>query len=462
MITKQEIEEKADEFAIHVSNVERDYVFGWLLKLIYENAYLSDLLILKGGNGLRKAFFPETRFSKDLDFSTQAELNLPQVRTEINNVCRQGREICGVKFETDRNTLEEDRKIDDKKKVYKGKVYFKDFYGNEDNITISIRLDITEFDRLYLDPVTRDLIHPYSDSANCVATVRCIALEELMANKLKCLIQRRHSHDLYDFIYAMFFEPPREVRRDLVVSTFLKKTIFERSPGAAKEILLGIPLAFFRGVWTKYIVCPVRSRLDFDAVERGFLETIEQLFAPFGVGQMTAAFVPAPFRNPILEAGAERKLLRITYDDIVREVEPYSLAYKRRQDGKAYEYFYAYDRTGGDSGPGIKAFLPFRIQDVKKTETDFEPQFEVELSKAGEPANRGYFGGSRFGSRGRRPSRVVRSTSARGFGAYGASFTVECSFCGKRFKRKTRNTRLKPHKDKNGWPCSGRSGYLIY
>lgn len=41
MISKDEIEEKAEEFDIHVANVERDYVFGWLLKAIYLNEYPS-------------------------------------------------------------------------------------------------------------------------------------------------------------------------------------------------------------------------------------------------------------------------------------------------------------------------------------------------------------------------------------------------------------------------------------
>src|SRR5713101_3350321 len=57
MITKQEIEEKAAEFDIHVANVERDYVFGWILTGIYTASPLKEILILKGGNGLRKAYF---------------------------------------------------------------------------------------------------------------------------------------------------------------------------------------------------------------------------------------------------------------------------------------------------------------------------------------------------------------------------------------------------------------------
>jgi hypothetical protein len=59
--------------------------------------------------------------------------------------------------------------------------------------------------------------------------------------KLKCLLQRRHSFDLYDLVYAAFFERLIEADRALVLSTILKKTIFERSPGSAEQILLGLP-----------------------------------------------------------------------------------------------------------------------------------------------------------------------------------------------------------------------------
>lgn len=462
MIEKQEIERKAAELDLHIANIERDYVFGWLLKLIYENEYLSNLLILKGGNCLRKVYFPDTRFSGDLDFSTQSELNLSRVLGEINKVCLQAQERCGVSFEVDRNRFREDRIIDSGKKLYKGKVYFKDFYGNADHITISVRLDITEFDKIYLDPVTKKLLHPYSDVEDCSGTVRCLALEELLASKLKCLIQRRHTHDLYDFVYATFVEPPQELRRDLVASTFLRKTIFEPSPGAAKEILLGIPFAYFKGIWTKYIACPVQSRLDFETVERGFIEVIESIFAPFGLGRGTDAFVPVQYRNPIMEAGIERKLLRLIYDGKEKIVEPYSLAFKRRQDGRAYEYFYVHDRTGGHSGPGTKSFLPYKIQGVEKMDESFEPRFEIELSKAGEAGTKGYFGGStRFSGRRKSRGRQRRSASL-GYGWDEKQHKVQCSYCGKIFKRKSPSTVIRPHKTKDGWPCQGRKGYRVY
>jgi predicted nucleotidyltransferase component of viral defense system len=75
VITSLEIEEKAREFGINPADVEKDYVYGWILSAIQTQSSLSDQLILKGGNALRKAYLPDTRFSKDLDFSCQEHLD---------------------------------------------------------------------------------------------------------------------------------------------------------------------------------------------------------------------------------------------------------------------------------------------------------------------------------------------------------------------------------------------------
>ena len=55
MTDKKEIDGKADELGVHVANVQRDYVFGWLLAgLAQAENRLRPSLILKGGNCFRK------------------------------------------------------------------------------------------------------------------------------------------------------------------------------------------------------------------------------------------------------------------------------------------------------------------------------------------------------------------------------------------------------------------------
>src|SRR5207253_11054218 len=98
MIDKHEIDAKAEELGVHAANVQRDYVFGWLLSSIFRaDNPLQPLLVLKGGNSFRKAYFEHGRFSNDLDFSTQTELDVDLLLQEIGRAsCRERVEIADV------------------------------------------------------------------------------------------------------------------------------------------------------------------------------------------------------------------------------------------------------------------------------------------------------------------------------------------------------------------------------
>ena len=465
MITKDEIEGKSAEFDIHTSNVQRDYIFGWILAGIYSTSNLSDLFILKGGNCLRKAYFEKTRFSNDLDFSITAGLTDEYIKSELDKVCDYVQDHTGVLFQKNKNLVMAKKRVDPSKTVSEARLYFRDFYGNENSIILKIKLDVTQFDKIYLPPQNRFIIHPYSDKDECHIEMKCVKLEEILASKLKCLLQRRHSSDLYDYVYTLFFDTGIEINRLEIVKTLLKMTIFERSPGALKGLLIDLPYQIFKGLWQKYLVCPQYSIIDFELAIDRFVSHIEDLFSGFSLGRGTAAFFPAEHRNVILEAGTRQCLLEVVYDGIKRIVEPYSLVYKTRRDGVSSEYFYVYDRTGGKSGPGIKAFLNNKLQSPVILEDQFEPRYEIELSKAGEPAKKSYFG-KPFSDRGvgysnsfstkrtRRPRKqVYRSTT-------GPIYVIECSYCRKTFRRKKQDYHLNRHKDKYGNQCFGRTGFL--
>jgi len=384
VISREEIEAKSAEFDIHTSNVQRDYVFGWLLSGLFTSA-LGERLVLKGGNAFRKAYLPEARFSDDLDFTTQEGIDSSELIEQLNMVCGFAEERSGIRFEYDRNQVVSAQLVGNRT-VYKVRLYFNDFFGVASQLTLKVRLDITEYDRIYLPVQTPKIIHQFSDSAECEREMRCIKLEEALANKLKCLLQRRYAQDLFDLAYGIFVSKTPSVDRREVVSTFLRKSIFEPSPVAARDLLVNLPFDLMRGFWDR-IVCPPASRLSFDGVLRAVRDGIRVLFEPFSYGEhLRLAYFPAEIRNPILDAASGLHLIRLTYDGLPRIVEPYSLVFKRRKtDGVAQEYFYAHDRTGGRrSGPGIKAFMQGGIGSIEVMEEVFEPRFEVELSKAGE------------------------------------------------------------------------------
>lgn len=460
MISQDELREQAKVYDLTDGDVQRDYVFGWLISGIFQATTLGSTAVLKGGNALRKGYFPGTRFSDDLDFSTEHGLEANRILNGLNEVCRFIESTSGIRFDIDRNRLAGEQQIDRERRVFKFKLYFKDMLGGKDHVDISVRMDVTEYDRLYLPAQERQLIHPYSDADICSTTIRCVKLEEALADKLKCLLQRRYCYDIFDVVYGAFVSRDIEVNRPELMSVFLKKTIFGPSPLAAKQLLLDLPLDIFRGYWDKVLV-PATSRMSFDGAVEQFRLGIQELFAPVPQGaHMAYAFYPSHLRNPIMEAAANRKLLRVRYHGATRLMEPYSLIFKRRKsDGAGHEYFYAWDQTGGHSGPGIKTMFAHDVESLEVTDIDFVPRFEMQLAKAGDSSQSGYFSGSP----GRRSSGLPRPVAVRKRRqlSTGRTYVIQCSYCEKQFSRTTSSTRVNKHKDRYGNQCYGRSGFIV-
>jgi predicted nucleotidyltransferase component of viral defense system len=63
VISQAELREKAKDYQLNQADVQRDYVFGWLISAIFQTTKLGETAVLKGGKALRKGYFPGTRFS---------------------------------------------------------------------------------------------------------------------------------------------------------------------------------------------------------------------------------------------------------------------------------------------------------------------------------------------------------------------------------------------------------------
>jgi len=262
------------------------------------------------------------------------------------------------------------------------RIYFKGFYG-EENITLKAQLDITRFDRIYLPVQQRLLIHPYSDHAECEVYIHCQQIEEILASKLTTLLHRRKAVDLFDLLYAILFHKEFVVDRLQIISTFLRKSIFEPQPTVARDQLLAVPLEEFKPLWST-IIAPIASLFGFDYVLGNFKSLIESLFsfliqpAAGGLGSAYRAgggmpgirarssersigitYFPWNARSVIVAAGRSQTLVEFTYDGFRRLVEPYKIEYYvRKSDGIGSEYFWGFDRSGGKSGRiGMKQFF---------------------------------------------------------------------------------------------------------
>lgn len=450
MISREELDAQVDAMQITMANVERDYVFGWLVSGFYAESQMAGSLTLKGGNALRKGYLPASRFSDDLDFSCAKLLDGDRLLAAFNESCRYAGAHSGVAFDIGRNRIVAHDEVERGKAVYKIALYFQDFAGDPKPVDIKVRVDVTEFDRLHLPIQTRNLIHQYSDATDASVPIRVVALEEALTDKLRCLLQRRYAYDLFDLVYGAFISNELAIDRGALIRTFLAKSIFAPDPQAAKQLLLTAPWETLRGFWGK-VVTPAVSRFGFDEALSALRTGLDDLFAGLvGRPRAAGAYFPEPVRSQIFHAGAQQRLIRLRYHGATRQIEPYALKFMRRQDGYAREYLWAYDLTGGRSGPGLKSFVASDLAGLEVLEAEFTPRYAVELVKG--TAGSGTFGG-------RAPyARVSRSRRSN---VKPRNFTVECPYCRRRFSRTTSNTGLRSHLDGYGNKCYGRRGYLV-
>ncbi len=181
---------------------------------------------------------------------------------------------------------------------------------------------------------------------------------------------------------------------------------------------------------------------------------IDPTWRPPAMAQPWHASVPLEI---IRFAASNRLCIDLEYQRTWRLIEPYSL--RRTRDGNLL--LMAVKHETGES----RSYRIDRIQGAKATSVSFVPKYLIELTPSGSmsapPLTRQSRG---FNTSERRfpksvNSRLLSRKPRSGF--LGPIYVLQCSYCGKKFSRKEYGTNLNPHKDKHGYPCPGRVGYLI-
>jgi predicted nucleotidyltransferase component of viral defense system len=200
MISATELRRLAGAWNADVTVVERDYVLSWVLAGLYRPAVLAERLVFKGGTALRKCYFPDYRFSADLDFTLRASLPSQELRSEIEVGCQviteeSGLELVPVDFRTLRDVPGEE--------AHQGRIEYTGPLGRWGGDQPRVKLDLTIYETLVLPPEQRPVHHPYSDAVALNLIVPAYALEEMLAEKLRAMLRRARARDLYD-VWQLF------------------------------------------------------------------------------------------------------------------------------------------------------------------------------------------------------------------------------------------------------------------
>jgi len=174
MISRRELKQQAMRQGVALGALEKDYVLTLILDRIYAEPAWRENLVVKGGTALHKVYLGR-RLSLDLDFTAQQPISLEAIRPSLEIPELQGQ--------------------------------VKDAHEYDDALTIdrlgfvgplqhpnSIKVDISFREKVQMAPCWTTVATAYGLSFG----VTCMALEEIVAEKVRAALMRRAPRDYFD------------------------------------------------------------------------------------------------------------------------------------------------------------------------------------------------------------------------------------------------------------------------
>ncbi|HPW79068.1 MAG: hypothetical protein BWX62_00502 [Bacteroidetes bacterium ADurb.Bin037] len=232
MLLQSEILRIAEKEGVPPDTIDKNWVLGHFLAILFEEKWARENLIFKGGTCLKKCYFEKYRFSEDLDFTLKNK-DLQITNRMLQSVCDTVTGKVGILFS---KVKVEPINWKNKQVGYKTKIKF--WGANHKNNQqppaaqrwqTEFKIEIVHYEKLVNNPVYKPLLSTYSDSGVFVSqTIPCYPLVEIIGEKLRALLQRSYPapRDYYD-IWKLLKQPELLEDWNLIVKTFLQKTAFK-------------------------------------------------------------------------------------------------------------------------------------------------------------------------------------------------------------------------------------------
>jgi len=255
MIPAAELAKLAHRLGVGDRVIEKDYVLSWLLVAVAESD-LRHALVFKGGTALKRCYYPDYRFSEDLDFSLTAELSHDDLAAAF--------EALYPWLARRVNLTLAPRAAEPS--VSGGTTLLINYVGPLSARLGSrhLKVDLTRGELLLYPAAERTLLASYTDFPVGM-TLPTYALEEILVEKLCALIGRTEPRDLYDVYWL--FESGDADAHSLPQGFALKCRHKGVDPGRLEEALTGKLPAIGR-LWTSRLAMQVPDLPDLDDVLR--------------------------------------------------------------------------------------------------------------------------------------------------------------------------------------------------
>jgi predicted nucleotidyltransferase component of viral defense system len=172
----------AAEERVPLGTVEKDFAISCAL-LTMSRSRLKNHLVFKGGTAIRKIYYPEARFSEDMDFTVRS-LGEEQMVDSLRELFRE-QAVDSISFQGayKERFSQSGRSL---RLPFTGPLRYRN----------SIRVDLSFRDDLILDVKARPTLSRYGESLTC--NVYVVDFAEIMAEKLRALMERGYPRDYYD------------------------------------------------------------------------------------------------------------------------------------------------------------------------------------------------------------------------------------------------------------------------
>jgi predicted nucleotidyltransferase component of viral defense system len=201
--------------------IEQDLVISRALVDLYNEPYIKDALVFRGGTALNKLFLkPPARYSEDIDFVQKRSEPIGKTIDAIRELLKSW--LGDPKWKiTERSA----------KLIYT--------YESINKLPTKLKIEINTTEHFQVLPLHLEKFDVKSEWFNGSADVITYEIDELMATKLRALYQRRKGRDLFDIWYVVKQDI---VDLDRVFETFSKYCANDRTNIRGEEFLKNLAL----------------------------------------------------------------------------------------------------------------------------------------------------------------------------------------------------------------------------
>ena len=255
------------------SVLERDYCLSWFLAGLAQSP-ARDRLIFKGGTALKKCYFPDYRFSEDLDFTLVSETPFDTIREELEVAFEKAYRDSGVLLRYARS---------DRQPHANSYTFYLSYEGPLGNLPAGkeVKTDITIKENIVFPIEERPVLPAYAEYEDIPgdAIVRIYSLQEIAAEKVIAICDRARNEprDLYDLWHLC-----ENAHIDLaeVFDAIASKLAFRGQSLASIGAQLDAKQSRLKRLWSQRLAGQMATLPEFD----GIFRSVRRSFRQAGIG----------------------------------------------------------------------------------------------------------------------------------------------------------------------------------